>query len=67
MNNQPWVTLIVEPFIDFVITAGSAYTAITTGANIPSWPAISVCLVGGLIAAARCAQKLLTPTPKATE
>jgi hypothetical protein len=63
MNNQTWITLLVEPILDGVIAGGTGYLAIATQGNIPSTGAIVACLIGAAIAAARSAQKLLTPPP----
>jgi len=55
-----WVDIAIGALSDFVITAGTAYV---TMMSEPSRYQLSVCAVGGLIAAARGIQKTLTPPP----
>jgi len=55
-----WVNIGIGALSDFVITAGTAYV---TMMSQPSIYQLSICVVGGLVAAARGIQKTLTPPP----
>jgi hypothetical protein len=57
-----WVALGISAVVDFVITAGTAYTALG-GTTLPNTYQVSVVCVGGLIAAARGVQGRLAPPP----
>ncbi len=57
-----WVSIAISALSDFVITAGTAYTAIG-GTAMPSRYQAIICVVGGLVQAARGVQKTLSPPP----
>lgn len=57
-----WVSIAISAVSDAVITAGTAYMAIG-GTMMPTRYQISVFIVGGIVAAARGVQKLLSPPP----
>jgi hypothetical protein len=57
-----WVSMGIDALSDFVIAAGTAYTALG-GTQVPTKYQISICIVGGLMLAARGVKKTLTPPP----
>jgi hypothetical protein len=61
-----WLYVSISAVSDFVITAGTGYSvaaAAGSGAVIPPTAQIVLCVVGGLIQAARGVQKTLSPPP----
>jgi hypothetical protein len=57
-----WAVLTISAVSDFVITAGTAYTTVASGGTaIPTKTQVVVCIVGGLVQAARGIQKSLAP------
>ena len=61
MTTPKWVIPLVVGLLNFIVAAGTGYTATATGAAVPSWTAISVCLVGGAVAAAHGVLMLIMP------
>ena len=64
---KAWTVLIISSLTDFVINAGTGLgtAMVATGkAEIPSNAVLLLCLMGGLVQAARTIQQALKSTPE---
>lgn len=68
MTKQQWFILLVSAFTDMMVAAGTALMASMTSsgsAALPSRATVIVCMLGGLLAAARTVQQHLKATESA--
>jgi hypothetical protein len=62
-----WISIAISALSDFIITAGTGYLTIASAGNMTAIPAVAqivVCVVGGVVQAARGIQKTLTAPPQ---
>ena len=62
-----WIIVLISAFTDFVITMGTGLSAAmvaTDSAAMPSGASVLLCVIGGLVQAARTVQQALKATPE---
>lgn len=57
-----WGLLLISALIDFVITAGTAWLAVSGGGVPVTTAQVTTCIVGGIVSAARTIQQALKAT-----